>query len=111
MFVACSSGRHGKAGFQVTPEITAGGAIFRYHDPGAKRVYIVGDFNNWSPYADPMKDADGDGTWELFFPMAPGSYAYKLIVDGKWIADPNNPLDEPDGFGGRNSVVKIPASG
>ena len=106
--LACSSGRHGADNLVAAPEITGGGAVFRYHDSEAKRVYLVGDFNNWSPYGDPMKDPDGDGTWELFYPLAPGTYSYKFIVDGKWIPDPHNPLDEPDGFGGRNSLVKIP---
>jgi 1,4-alpha-glucan branching enzyme len=105
--LGCSSGSDGVLGDRANPELVEGGAVFRYHNPDAKRVYLVGDFNNWSPYADPMKDIQGDGSWELFFPMAPGLYSYKLVVDGRWIPDPHNPLSEPDGFGGYNSVVKI----
>jgi 1,4-alpha-glucan branching enzyme len=106
--LGCSS-----AGDRVTsdlmgPEIVEGGAIFRYQDTDAKRVYLVGDFNNWSPRSDPMKDPNGDGNWSLFFPLKPGTYSYKFVVDGRWVPDPHNPVDEPDGFGGLNSVVKVP---
>jgi 1,4-alpha-glucan branching enzyme len=57
-----------------------------------------------------MTDDNSDGEWTLFYPLAPGSYAYKFVVDGKnWVPDPSNPLSEPDGFNGRNSILKIPA--
>ncbi len=54
-----------------------------------------------------MKDSNGDGHWSLFYPLEPGSYEYKFIVDGRWIPDPLNPLSKPDGFDDINSVVKI----
>jgi 1,4-alpha-glucan branching enzyme len=93
-----------------SPELVEGGALFRYRNADAKKVYLVGDFNEWSPTADPMTDDNADGEWTLFYPLAPGTYAYKFLVDGKnWVPDPANPLSEPDGFDGRNSVVKIPA--
>jgi len=92
------------------PELVNGGAVFRYRNSDAKRVYLVGDFNDWSPTTDPMTDDNSDGEWTLFYPLAPGSYAYKFVVDGKnWVPDPSNPLSEPDGFNGRNSILKIPA--
>ncbi len=91
------------------PELVGGGALFRYRNNDAKKVYLVGDFNDWSPTADPMTDENGDGEWTLFYPLSPGRYAYKFVVDGRhWIADPTNPESEPDGFDGRNSVLVIP---
>jgi hypothetical protein len=36
-----------------------------------------------------------------------GRYLYKLIVDGKWMADPDNPMQVDDGYGGKNSVVVV----
>lgn len=93
------------------PELVTGGAVFRYRNPDAKKVYLVGDFNDWSPTSDPMTDDNADGEWTLFYPLEPGTYAYKFLVDGKnWIADPTNPVSEPDGFNGRNSIVKILAA-
>jgi len=94
------------------PELVSGGAVFRYRNADAEKVYLVGDFNDWSPTTDPMTDDNADGEWTLFYPLAPGSYAYKFVVDGKnWVADPSNPLSEPDGFNGRNSILKIPSTG
>jgi 1,4-alpha-glucan branching enzyme len=93
------------------PEPVTGGAVFRYKNPDAKKVCLVGDFNDWSPTSDPMTDDNSDGEWTLFYPLKPGSYAYKFLVDGKnWVADPTNPLSEPDGFDGRNSILKIPVT-
>jgi hypothetical protein len=55
-----------------------------------------------------MSDDNADGEWTLYYPLGPGTYAYKFLVDGKnWIADPWNPLSEPDGFNGRNSLIKL----
>lgn len=93
------------------PELVAGGAIFRYRNSDAKKVYLVGDFNDWSPTADPMTDENADGEWTLFYPLTTGAYAYKFLVDGKnWVPDPTNPESAPDGFNGRNSIVKIVAA-
>lgn len=90
------------------PEAVDGGVLFRYRNPDAKRVYLVGDFNDWSPTADPMTDENGDGEFTLFYPLGVGTYAYKFLVDGKnWVTDPANPSSEPDGFNGRNSIVKV----
>jgi len=94
------------------PEAVEGGILFRYRNPDAKKVNLVGDFNDWSPTADPMTDDNGDGEYTLFYPLGLGTYAYKFLVDGRnWVTDPWNPLSEPDGFNGRNSIVKILAVG
>ena len=91
------------------PELVDGGAVFRYRNPDAGFVYLVGDFNEWNPKADPMADENGDGEWTLYYPLAPGRYAYKFVVDGRrWVPDASNPADEPDGFDGTNSILVIP---
>jgi len=93
------------------PELVEGGVLFRYRNADARKVNLVGDFNDWSPTVDPMADENADGEWTLFYPLLPGSYAYKFLVDGKnWVADPSNPASEPDGFNGRNSIVTVPAA-
>jgi hypothetical protein len=48
-----------------------------------------------------------NGTWTATVQLATGRYEYKLIVDGKWIPDPENPTQVGDGYGGTNSVVVI----
>ncbi|MGK5083810.1 alpha/beta hydrolase-fold protein [Bdellovibrionota bacterium FG-1] len=35
-------------------------------------------------------------------------FAYKFIVDGRWIQDPRNPLTTPDHYGGWNSIARVP---
>jgi hypothetical protein len=48
-----------------------------------------------------------DGQWILPLWLRPGKYTYRLIVDGKWMADPGNPLYEPNEYGETNSVVWV----
>jgi glycosidase len=37
---------------------------------------------------------------------------YKFVVDGaSWISDPGNPRTSPDGYGGRNSVLRVDCDG
>ncbi len=101
------SGREGALG--GGPETVEGGVVFRYYDPKATRVNVVGDFNSWSPRADAMVDENGDGQWTLFYNLPPGVYQYKFVVDGvRWIADPRNPDRVSDGFESENSVVRVP---
>lgn len=104
----CSSGGP-RGGHGSSPELVDGGVIFRFYDPEALRVNVVGDFNNWGVNADPLVDKNGDGEWTLFYTLPPGLYQYKFVVDAvKWMPDPRNPETVPDGFEGRNSVVRIP---
>ena len=103
----CGSGRT-PIGALDGPEFVEGGVIFRYYDTKATRVYVVGDFNNWSVRSDPMTDKNADGHWTLLYTLSPGLYEYKFVVDGKWIPDPRNPNSTPDGFDGVNSLIRIP---
>jgi 1,4-alpha-glucan branching enzyme len=108
---ACGGGERRIMEEATSPELVEGGAVFRYFNSDAKRVFLVGDFNNWSPNTDPMKDLNGDGHWSLFYPLRPGTYQYKFVVDGDWIPDPHNPQSVSDGFDGINSVVRVPEGG
>lgn len=93
------------------PELVEGGVLFRFTSKDARSVHLVGDFNAWSPGADAMTDTNADGEWTLFYPLQPGRYAYKFVIDGKrWISDPANPAHEPDGFGDLNSIVVVPTA-
>ena len=90
------------------PERVEGGTRFTYYAPKAKRVMIVGEFNDWSTTADPLFDREGRGLWSIVLPLESGRYEYKFLVDGeKWTADPQNSERAKDGFGGYNSVVTV----
>lgn len=81
---------------------------FRY-DPGGRSVssvHVAGSFNDWDAAAWPMTHAGG--TWTLTRALPVGTHEYKLVLDGaEWITDPANPERADDGFGGRNSVVRV----
>jgi 1,4-alpha-glucan branching enzyme len=102
-------GGSGREAVHGGPEVTESGVIFRFYDPDASRVCVVGDFNGWSPNAHPMVDDNADGQWTLFCNLPPGAYPYKFVVDGtRWIPDPKNFDRAPDGFDSENSIVRVP---
>ncbi|MGE5173254.1 MAG: hypothetical protein ACM3MD_05435 [Betaproteobacteria bacterium] len=75
--------------------------------PQAHHVAVAGTFNKWKVDADILKRAD-NGLWTINIPLKPGAYTYMFVVDGKaWVADPNAQLYDDDGFGGKNSVVRV----
>ncbi len=80
--------------------------------PAPQTVLVSGTFNAWASNgttATVLGDPDHDGVFEASVLLVPGSsHQYKFIVDGKWIADPANPLGVDDGFGGKNSVLEVP---
>ncbi len=80
---------------------------FFLHAPEATNVKIVGNFNNWIPADASIMKRREDGTWTKNFFLAPGSYQYRFIVDGKWVEDSNNPRFIDNSYGGRNSVIEI----
>jgi hypothetical protein len=77
---------------------------FVYVAPGAAKVSVVGDFNQWNPTAIPLRRL-GDGTWIADVPLAPGQYAYAFVVDGKIEVDPSAPRARSD-FG-ENSILMV----
>jgi glycosidase len=93
---------------------------FSYTDPGATSVWVSGSFLADAAGVWPTTPAsgalvlenDGSGRWSVEHLVEPtGRHSYKLIVDGsRWIADPSNPVTEPDGFGGQNSVLEVCSS-
>jgi len=59
---------------------------FRLIRPSATRVYLVGDFNNWSTTAIEMTAGD-DGAWQADLDLEPGTYRFRYHVDGRWVTD------------------------
>ena len=78
----------------------------RYEDPTAATVAVVGSFNGWSPATNQMHK--NGGSWELTLSLLPGKYSYRFLVDqNKQVLDPTATGTEPDGYGGRNSVLVV----
>lgn len=87
---------------QVGPDV-----VFRARFEDAKAVTVAGDFNNWSSDATPMETDSRQGEWRMCLPLTPGRYRYRLVVDGKWITDPNNQYVEANQFGELNNIVEV----
>jgi len=68
------------------------------------KVFVAGSFNGWSQGADELKK-EADGTFKLSRPFEAGRHTYKFVVDGEWMPDPKNPLQESGGYG--NSILDI----
>ncbi len=71
--------------------------------PGAKQVFLAGDFNNWKPKMLAMQREGND--WVFTVHLSAGKHLYKFIVDGEWIRDPGNALWEQNDQGTGNSVL------
>ena len=79
---------------------------FVYVAPTAKRVSVVGDFNDWDPVATPLAMAGGVWSRELDVPV--GRHDYAFVIDGsRWVADPSAPRAPADEFGGEHSVLIV----
>ena len=74
--------------------------------PTASEVAIAGTFNDWRPDATQMIRVS-DGRWLKELTLPPGSYEYRLVVDGEWIPDPRAAETAPNPFGDLNSVLKV----
>jgi 1,4-alpha-glucan branching enzyme len=60
---------------------------FTFPAPTARRVSLVGDFNDWDTKAGPMHKGP-DGVWHLGVALKPGRYEYRFFADEAWCNDP-----------------------
>ncbi len=78
---------------------TETGFVFRVWAPNAERVYVVGDFNEWSE-TDSMNHITDGGIWEVMISAERigigHRYKYKIIGSGKTVykADPYGVMTE-----------------
>ena len=80
---------------------------FEVEWPGANKVHITGDFNQWQAEGRRMKRVRKDG--DLFvarLPLAPGRYEFKYVVDGEWVCCPKAPRVRNE-HGSENSVIEV----
>ncbi len=75
--------------------LTQSSATFSLFAPGKRYVYLVGDFNNWTPSSEYLMNKDSvDATnvwfWKEVTGLTPGQeYAFQYLVDGNIrVADP-----------------------
>lgn len=71
-----------------------------------EQVKVKGVFNAWNTEATAL-EWTGEA-WEAPLVLAPGEYAYKLVVNGEEVLDPSNEQTVPNGFGSFNNVLVVP---
>jgi serine protease AprX len=101
--------QHGPlANYSLSPQITAQGIHFLLHDHTARRVAVLGSWDNWSAPGLAATQIE-PGIWQAqLLPLEPGCYTYKFLLDDtRWLDDPTNPHKIPDGFGGLNSLLFV----
>ena len=50
---------------------------------------------------------EGNNSWKGTFPLDPGKYQYKFVVDGEWKLDPCNPEVITSNIGANHSLGKV----
>jgi hypothetical protein len=80
---------------------------FVFVDPSAKRVELVGDFNEWAKGTTQLSHSGAPGVWTVSVPLSPGRHEYAFIINGsRWVADPFAPKSSDD-FGTESSVIRV----
>jgi chromosome partitioning protein len=80
--------------------------IFRTSGEQVSEVQLAGDFNDWMPHTTPMRRLM-DGDFEARLRLPKGRYRYRLVIDGRWSHDLNNPSVERNEYGELNSIVEV----
>jgi len=91
---------------QEKQEATEVSVEFTFYSPEAKKVYLVGEFNNWDTYAIPMKKWN-EREWRATLALHPGRYEYKYFVDGAWIDHVPGIERVQNSLGTHNLVVAV----
>jgi 1,4-alpha-glucan branching enzyme len=84
-----------KLGAHVVEVDGVQGVHFAVWAPNAKRVSVIGDFNNWDAKIHPMHNLSSSGIWGLFIPEIGGGQTYKYEVRSlfaKHVAQKSDPF-------------------
>lgn len=60
---------------------------FMCNAPEASEVFLIGDFNDWTPNSHPMSKQI-DGHWFAQIDLNHGYHHYQFLIDGKPVLDP-----------------------
>ena len=71
--------------------------------PDAKVVALAGSFTNWNQAPVELK-REKNGVWKKTLTLDPGSYEYRLLVDGQWQDDPQCEQRVANPFGTQNCL-------
>ena len=73
---------------------------------GAREVVLTGDFTGWARDRFRLSKGPGD-EWTGRIELAPGTYQYRLLVDGEWSDDPAAGERVPNDFGTENCILRV----
>jgi hypothetical protein len=74
----------------------------------AKRVALVGDFNNWNPSVAPMARSSEGGLWSVIVPILPGRHMYGFMVDDSvFVLDPRAQKARDPDLGTEGSIRMV----
>ncbi len=70
------------------------GVAFAVWAPGAKRVSVIGSFNNWNGARNPMRVIYNSGVWELFIPGLKeyDLYRYEIVTQSGALTQKSDPF-------------------
>jgi 1,4-alpha-glucan branching enzyme len=89
-------GTHGRLYERIGCVLRADGADFAVWAPNARRVSVIGEFNDWRGDAHPLVPrGDGSGLWQGFVPGVARGAAYKFRVESArdgFVADKADPF-------------------
>jgi 1,4-alpha-glucan branching enzyme len=69
-----------KLGAHLASQDGVAGVLFSVWAPNARRVSVVGDWNQWDGRRHPMRLHPGNGLWELFIPGVSQDALYKFEI-------------------------------
>lgn len=81
---------------------------FIYENKDAKKVHLIGDFNNWSKQGVQMQKIQDTHYWTVHVPLKEGIYKYVFLVDDeKWAVDPLSQIRVTDNLGIESSLIVL----
>jgi len=80
---------------------------FTFEDSRARQVFVAGDFNDWNPIPLDHEDGARDSLFVATVALPKGVHEYMFLVDGNWVRDPLVSDSRPDGFGRKNSLLRL----
>lgn len=77
--------------------------------PTARKVQVVGDFNDWDgSHPEYHAQHRGGGVWSVTAAIPVGHHRYSFVVDDSlWVADPTAPKVIDDDYGMPNSALVV----
>jgi len=95
----------------ISPEVHPDGEVtFRFRGRPGRFVSLIGEFNRWDPFWEPMPEDPGrPGLYQLTLRLSPGQHYYVFSVDGERVPDPLNVELAEDSEGFRVSTFRLPA--